>query len=252
MVTFSPVRPRRIFEEISGQIASQVREGLLRAGDKLPPERELARQFGASRNAVREALRSLEESGIIELRQGSRGGAYIHDGAHAATDGAGPIPAGLSGVTLEDLLEARAWLSLMAIEIACERATERDFAALADNLDRSEAAFTAGDQTERIRRNIEFHNVLAAATGNPVIQRIVRSSVDLLPYFSQKLNRDEAEETIRSRRRILQHLRDRNASAATLELENHLQRLHKNFLVKTGTGTVAPPKRGVAPDGGGG
>ena len=72
MVEFAPVRPARTFEVISDQIREQVRTGALKSGDKLPPERVLATQFGTSRNAVREALRSLEHAGLIERERRGR------------------------------------------------------------------------------------------------------------------------------------------------------------------------------------
>ena len=74
------VRSSRIFEEISNQVRAQVVNGQLKPGDKLPAERQLALQFGASRTAVREALRGLEMSGVVELHKGVKGGAFIRAG----------------------------------------------------------------------------------------------------------------------------------------------------------------------------
>ena len=71
---FGPVRTRRVFEDICDQIRGQVLGGILRPGDKLPAERELAEQFGVSRTAVREALRSLEIAGVVKLQKGVKGG----------------------------------------------------------------------------------------------------------------------------------------------------------------------------------
>ena len=71
----SPRLRRRIFEEICDQIRRDMAASKLCPGDKLPAERELAQQFGVSRNAVREALRSLEVAGIVRLQKGVKGGA---------------------------------------------------------------------------------------------------------------------------------------------------------------------------------
>ena len=73
---YSPVQTRRAFEEVASQIREQLTKGALKPGDRLPSERELAEQFGLSRNTVREALRSLEMSGILEFRKGATGGAF--------------------------------------------------------------------------------------------------------------------------------------------------------------------------------
>jgi len=70
-ITFDTVKSARLFEEICDQVRSRLSQGRIRPGDKLPPERTLADQFGVSRAAVREALRALEVSGLIELRKGA-------------------------------------------------------------------------------------------------------------------------------------------------------------------------------------
>src|SRR5579871_6578142 len=76
-ITFDTVKNARLFEEICDQVKTQLSQGKIRPGDKLPPERALADQFGVSRAAVREALRALEVSGLIELRKGAKGGAFL-------------------------------------------------------------------------------------------------------------------------------------------------------------------------------
>ncbi|HEY9280152.1 MAG TPA: winged helix-turn-helix domain-containing protein, partial [Eoetvoesiella sp.] len=74
--SFSPIRPQRAFEEVCEQIRREVAAGTLRPGDRLPPERELAEQLGVSRTAIREALRSLENAGLVQCQQGMGGGAF--------------------------------------------------------------------------------------------------------------------------------------------------------------------------------
>lgn len=230
MTNFSPVQPKRVADEIGSQIRSQVEGGMLRPGEKLPAERELARQFGASRLAVREALRTLVESGFVELHKGSRGGAFIRKGVDGAAEGFdAPEP---DGISMRDVLEARSWITLMVVQIACERATEADFDAIERNLDAVAAAVEAGEDSVRTRNNMEFHYLLAQATGNPVIMRVMRSILDLLPPFVRTLTPDEADETIEKRRDVLKLMRERNAEAATLALETHLHRLHTQLLAK--------------------
>lgn len=82
--TFTPVRPRRVYQEICSQVRRRVADGQLKPGDRLPPERELAQALGVSRGAVREALRALEYAGVIAMRAGAKGGAFIREAGHAA------------------------------------------------------------------------------------------------------------------------------------------------------------------------
>src|SRR5262245_61768856 len=74
---FSSIRVPRVYEHIVGQIEHAIYDGRLQAGDKLPPERQLVREFGTSRVAVREALRTLEHRGLLEVRQGATGGYFV-------------------------------------------------------------------------------------------------------------------------------------------------------------------------------
>src|SRR5881409_3078134 len=76
---FGAVRAPRVYEHIVAQIERAIYEGRFAHGDKLPPERQLVREFGASRVAVREALRALEHRGLVGVRQGSAGGYFIRE-----------------------------------------------------------------------------------------------------------------------------------------------------------------------------
>src|SRR5881394_1632759 len=74
---FAPITVARASSSIADQIRSAILSGRLEQGERLPPERELAEQFGVSRVTVRDALRGLEAMGLIEVRVGARGGAFV-------------------------------------------------------------------------------------------------------------------------------------------------------------------------------
>src|SRR5919198_3938433 len=74
---FNPVSPGRVSAEIVEQVKAAIRDGRLAPGDQLPPERDLTRQLGVSRVSVRDALRMLEAQGLVEVRVGARGGAFV-------------------------------------------------------------------------------------------------------------------------------------------------------------------------------
>lgn len=74
---FRPARPQRAVDQIVAQVESLLHDGKLRPGDRLPSERALAEQFAVSRNTVREALRILEFNGMLVLKRGSTGGAFV-------------------------------------------------------------------------------------------------------------------------------------------------------------------------------
>lgn len=79
MHNFKPIKQPRVSEEVFQQLKEAILSSDFKAGDKLPPERELAEQFQVSRIAIREAIRALENSGFVAIRQGALGGAYVTD-----------------------------------------------------------------------------------------------------------------------------------------------------------------------------
>ena len=163
---FGVVRTPRVYEHIVAQIERAIYDGRLAHGDKLPPERQLVREFGASRVAVREALRALEHRGLVEVRQGSAGGYFIRE-----LD-ATPVVRDLSTlfrlgrVSLAHLAEARALLEPESARLAAARVTDHELKTLGECLE----ARTQSGLTSRRRRGLdaEFHRMVAAAARNPV------------------------------------------------------------------------------------
>ena len=136
--TFEPIHTRRAFEEICDRIRAQIAAGTLRPGDKLPAERELALQLGVGRNALREALRSLEIAGIVRLQKGAKGGAFIQAGDASRMNEVVRDMLSLGSISVAELTESRVHIQDLVVRLACERATAADLDALAANIDRTE------------------------------------------------------------------------------------------------------------------
>jgi GntR family transcriptional repressor for pyruvate dehydrogenase complex len=232
MDDFSPVKAPRTFEVIGDQIRDQVRRGTLKPGDKLPPERALAEQFGASRNAVREALRSLEHAGLISLQKGAHGGAFITDGDPGAVAQSIQDLMHLGGLSLGDVTDARLLIESAIVAAAVARGTDADFDRLAANIDAVEALTRDRDLDAKAERNIQFHVLLAECTHNPVLILIMRTLMDVLRAVHRPVTAEDTDDIIRSRRRFLAHLRARDTEGATAEMSRHLTRLHDLFAVR--------------------
>lgn len=229
MDDFARVRALRTFEVIGDQIRDQVRSGALKPGDKLPPERTLAEQFGASRNAVREALRSLEHAGLIELHKGAHGGAFITDGDPAMVAQSIQDLLHLGSMTLGDVTEARLLIESAIVEAAVAKATAADLDRLRANIDAVEARTRDGDLDAKAELNIQFHIQLAEATGNPVLILIMRTLMDVLRTVHRPIAVEDTADIIQSRRRFLKHMAARDADAAATEMSEHLTQLHGLF-----------------------
>jgi DNA-binding FadR family transcriptional regulator len=135
-----PIRTPNVFEETVERLGHAIRLGLVRPGDRLPSERDLAQRLGVSRATIREAVRALQLAGIVETRRGRSGGSYIVDLASPDSEPRARLTARSLGASLLDALDYRWAVEPAAAELAAERADREGVArlrALADELEAS-------------------------------------------------------------------------------------------------------------------
>jgi DNA-binding FadR family transcriptional regulator len=225
--TFAPIKAKRAFEEVCEQIRREVALGTLKPGDRLPPERELAEQLGVSRTAIREAMRSLENAGLVQCQQGMGGGAFIKErNSSAVTQAVGDMVM-LGQIPSHSVTEARIILTEQAIRLACERATDADFLAIERDIDRAEELTLRGDFTRRNAYITEFYRILAQATHNQVMVMLVESLSELTRALLAKASPVPRSDVIGVRRKVLKLMRDRDADGAVKEMRAHLMRLDR-------------------------
>jgi GntR family transcriptional repressor for pyruvate dehydrogenase complex len=224
---FAPVVPARAVDEIAAQVRDLIATGKIKPGDRLPSERDLSARLHVSRNTLREALRALENAHIIEMRKGATGGAFVRSGnSDVIVNGLRDLYH-LGTITPAQLTEARLWISEIVVRIACERATEEDFAALDANID---ASAKATEFDERARHNREFHVILAHATRNPIMVITMESIMSLFARFIVQIGPSDNSFVLPSRRRFMKHLRARDAVAAGAERKKVLGRLQTKYM----------------------
>ena len=227
---FRPVATRRAFEEITSQIRAQLARQALRTGDRLPSERNLADQFGVSRNTLREALRSLEIAGLLELKKGATGGAFIREG------GGDAVVAGLSdlyrlgNIRPQHLTEARILIGTEVARLACARRTSADLKALEKNVAEAETATKAGDLGRRAEIHYEFHSLLARAAKNPVLTILTDALMEMTRHFVEAVGYQPNPYVMPSRKRLLAALRAKDGDAAAKEMASMLKRLQRFHL----------------------
>lgn len=229
---FEAIAPARAVDEISAQVREMIASGRLKPGDRLPAERELATRLHVSRNTLREALRALEHAGIVEMRKGASGGAFVRPGSPTVIVNGLRDLYHLGAITPAQLTEARIWLSEIVVRVACERATEEDFDALEANVEASKEAEAAGNFDERARLNREFHVILAKATRNPIIAITTESVMGVFAQFILRIGPSDNPFILPSRRRFMKHLRARDADAAVAEMTKSLKRLQTKYLAQ--------------------
>jgi len=224
---FGRVRHQRAFEQICDQIRREVGAGTLAPGDRLPPERELAEEFGVSRTAVREALRTLEMAGIIYCQQGIGGGSFIKDTNSNAVTQAVQDAVLLGQIPSSDITNARILVTELAIREACKHATEADFLALERDIDLTGQLTREGNFSRRFTYITEFYRILGRATHNAVLVILVDSLSEIVRRRMEKASPVPRSDVIEVRRRVVASLRRRDAEAATREMTAHFRRLDK-------------------------
>ncbi|KWR88638.1 FadR/GntR family transcriptional regulator [Cupriavidus sp. IDO] len=233
-------RPPRVFEDICEKIKEQLASGALKPGDRLPSERDLAEGFQTSRSAVREALRSLERSGVIELRKGPKGGTYISQVGSSVVSSSLNDLLSFGSISIQDLTESRAIVQDAVIRLACMRGTEADFDALQRSIELTEALTKEGKLIERRAQLLDYYRVLARATHNEVMVLLVGALTDLVSSLLQRDNAVPLPTTVKTHFRILQHLRAREVEQASLLMSEHLKKLH-SYLAKAEKARLKQP-----------
>jgi GntR family transcriptional repressor for pyruvate dehydrogenase complex len=230
-IEFRPIRTPRAFEEIADQIRVELSSRRLRPGDRLPAERLLAEQFGVSRNTLREALRSLENAGLLRLQKGASGGAFVRESTGDAIITGLRDMFHLGAIAPEHLTEARVLIESIAVRVACERATAEDIEALKANVASAErAARNKINFYDQAAIHLDFHRILARATKNPVMVIVMEALADVMQHFIHAIGQQRNPWVLPSRRRFMKHFEARDSEAAVAEMEQHLDRLNRYYL----------------------
>ncbi|MGQ4596393.1 FCD domain-containing protein [Nocardia sp. R6R-6] len=180
-VGWEPVRRVRTHEQVLAQIEQKIFDGTLRAGEKLPSERELVMMLGVSRTSVREALRALEAMGIIESRTGSgqSSGSVVTDKSTPALTNLLRLHIALANIKLADLVETRVQLERSAASAAAAARTEDDLRRLSSLVESMRAADS--DYPEFNELDTEFHLTIARVSGNALaadLMQVLRGAVE--------------------------------------------------------------------------
>ena len=222
---FSRVGLGRISEVIVEQIRLLMRQGLLKPGDRLPPERDLCERFGVSRVTVREALRTLESSGLVEIRVGAKGGAFVTTPSSSRVGEGLADLLTLSVISASDVTEVRMILEAGIVPLVCERATEEDLADLEKLCEQAQQAVRDGSYT--MEMSLEFHTRVAAATHNPAVSMLVDSfrGPILMSLQEAKVAAPEMGGLgSQEHERFVEAIRRKDADAASRIMREHLTR----------------------------
>lgn len=203
--------------------------GRLQAGDTLPSQDELARQFEVSRNTLREAIFKLSALGLLEAKQGV--GTVVRSASSANYLSALQDHLLLDRTSMREFLEARVSIETTIVKLAVARAGQKDFDTLEAIIAKQREAKDAGDEAEFIKMDIAFHMGLGQACGNRVMLKISQTLSDLLRNFISKVAGvpGNIEQAFHYHSQILESIKAGDADAAQNLMVQHIQETVKNF-----------------------
>jgi GntR family transcriptional repressor for pyruvate dehydrogenase complex len=220
MPVYLPIKPKeRLYQEIVDQIQQQILSGALKPGDQIPAERDLAERFGVSRTAVREAIKSLTEKGLIEVFVGR--GTFVTNLSPDRVVESMTILLRNEPHNVASLQEARELLEVPAARLAAMRRSDTHVARL-----RAIAAELEEEQTISARLvdgDTEFHVEMARATGNPVLVLLSQTIMALLR--TERLYRDDFtgfSTAFADHRELVDAIADGDADRAGQAMADHL------------------------------
>jgi GntR family transcriptional repressor for pyruvate dehydrogenase complex len=234
----APIKSTRIYEEIVRQVKAMIAEGRLKAGDRLPPERDLAEKFVVSRTSVREALRALESLGLVEIRPGE--GTFVRQVSIESL----VEPLALLMVSqreaIGELFEARRLLEPSLAALAAERATPEEIQEMERILE-EQAKEIAGGRTG-LAQDAQFHTAIGAAAHNRAITRLAHAIMDLLTQSREESLNTPGRPTRshEDHRRVLMAISRRDAEAARKAMLDHIEAVEGLVIGPD----AQPPRRG--------
>lgn len=227
--SFKPLKSKKIFEQIAEQIREIIFSGFLKPGDRLPCEKELANQFKTGRTVVREALRTLEQAGLIYVKQGSEGGTFIKQTDPAVITRSFSDMIRLGNIALRDLTEARLGIEKMILEFAINKINGNDLDLLRMNIEEGEKFVY--EETRASDSHIKFHLLLAKSTKNPVFEVILEPIMNIVFSFLREVERPKEYiyRVLNSHKKIYKAVEERDITVAKEKMEEHLLDVNSQF-----------------------
>ena len=232
---FRAARQNRIFQDIVEQIQEAILSGQYQPGEVLPPERELRETFQTSRGTLREALRVLEQKGLIEIRLGVNGGAFVKGSiSEPITESLG-LMLRYRKISLVHLNEFREDVEGIVTARAAERAEESDIRKLDDLLTQAAKIVNSAGQgwLEFLEIDKQFHREVARISRNPIyifMHNVIHSNIQA--YYDEFLpsNEEILKENFRDLSDILEAIKQRNGNHACTLVQSHVRRFYEHMI----------------------
>lgn len=205
--------------DIARRLRTQIHAGDLGPGDRLPPERELAKQLGVGRVSIREALRLLQAGGYVEIRRGATGGTFISGLDRPYQDWLSTMRSGSGAIT--EILDLRIGLETQAARLAAERRTDDDLAAMTAAIDEMT---TSASRVSFRNADAQFHSILARASRNRRLESaITNARGEMFAPLDALVYTELIESSRAGHLAIYEAVRAGDAEGARLAMDSHLE-----------------------------
>jgi DNA-binding FadR family transcriptional regulator len=228
----APIVRESVAELVVRRILDMVKSGVLKPGDALPPERDLAVSLSVSRPSVREAMRGLTVLGVVRTRQG--GGAYISDLSPNTLLGPIQFYLSLDQKNISELYDARMLIEGDVARRAAAAIADDQLARLRQSLERQQG--TVHDPIAFRNADFEFHEIIWTASGNAVLRRIGESLNVLGLEFRKRASETPGvlEQSLRDHAALVEALAARDPEAAARAAEAHMRNVYQSTVRQAG------------------
>lgn len=228
MKYFMPVQPKRRFDVVAEQIENAIVSGRLKAGNKLPPEREIIKLFDISRRTLREALRILEQKGLIQVKQGAQGGAFVIDKVAYRVSESLHLLIRQKKVSTESIVDFRIQAEGHVAELVAERISEENIHELEDLFFKASGLLNqqAANYDEILELESELHLKLAQMSGNVLCAIILKTIHDILvlpSYEFDPVDKAYLVRAISDWQPIIEAIKKHRSTDARKLVEDHIK-----------------------------
>ncbi len=229
LARFQPLNDKKNFEKIVDLVKEKVFLGEFRPNDRLPTERELAGALKVSRLSVREAYRALELFGMVEIRRGNEGGAFIRGPSQRSIIQSVSDLFRFQGITLQEWTEARLLLELDIARLAVRRASHKDYERLEGLVKEAHEKIESG--TPAHEEHIRFHLGFAELSRNRILFTAYNSMMDLLLNNLKALSAtlEHSRKATLAHTRIIAALKEGDLDHLSDVIEEHVRRAGKRL-----------------------
>lgn len=244
------IRRRRLYEEVEQRLADEIASGRLKAGDPIPSERDLMQRFGVGRPAIREALLSLRNKGLLRIGAGERT-RVARPTIDAVVEGvSGPVRLMLANQQgVRDLQQARRFFECALARHAALHASPQQVEGLEARLEANRTAL--GDPAAFERTDVEFHYELALISGNPIFTSLHQATVGWLMHQRtvSLMQPGAMRAALTHHERVFATIAARDADAAEACMRSHLESVERYYwkTAEKRTGTPALSSAAATP-----